>query len=373
MAKLSLAELSALLASVVTEAKASNPSFVESHDNIVGLIDKIGKIVTFDTSYLDKLALFDGEDLSFGKTIEEWQQDLQLPESFDADGSGALAPHVPTYRPVSYSYTLGRKVWKTTIPYDNIERAVHFEEQFISITAMIMKRLEDSYIMFKYGLKREALGLLASMCLEAEDVSNATAYAISTAFDVGDVVYGGTSPYETAIVVKPIPATNSKTWAQALEAGLIIKYELSKIVAVPVDATTGENFVKAVKTDIEIASDVSEGHSLNGNTLGASEGLVLLVKQGVIPAVEVDVMAGAFHSEKVALPAELVVVKDFGSQAPSGVYAILMDRRGMRLHNTYRAVREQLNADGDFMNYFRHSEDTVHISRNTFVRIYKAS
>ena len=32
-----------------------------------------------------------------------------------------------------------------------------------------------------------------------------------------------------------------------------------------------------------------------------------------------------------------------------------------------------INGDGDFLNIFRHTEDTAHVSRNTFVRIYQAS
>ena len=72
----------------------------------------------------------------------------------------------------------------------------------------------------------------------------------------------------------------------------------------------------------------------------------------------------------LALPTEVIVVKDFGSEN-DGVYAMLVDRRGMRLHNTYNATRENLNGDGDFLNVFRHTEDTAYISRNVFVKFYK--
>ena len=95
----------------------------------------------------------------------------------------------------------------------------------------------------------------------------------------------------------------------------------------------------------------------------------LIVKQGVIPALEVETYAGAFHSEDLAIPADIVVVKDFGS-ADDKYYAVLMDERGMRLHNTYNATREQPNGDGDFLNIFRHTEDTAHVSRNTFVKVF---
>ena len=80
MAKLSLTELESYVASVVTAAKLSNATFNVTRDNIVGLVDKIGKIVTLDTVYaIDKLADFEGEFLSFGKTVEEFHQDLIMP------------------------------------------------------------------------------------------------------------------------------------------------------------------------------------------------------------------------------------------------------------------------------------------------------
>ena len=128
--------------------------------------------------------------------------------------------------------------------------------------------------------------------------------------------------------------------------------------------------IKQVKEDIEVASDVSEGHSLNGNTLGATQGLVLIVKQGVIPSLEVDTYAGAFNQNQLAVPAEIVVVKDFGS-ADADYFAVLMDRRAMRLHNTYNATRDNANGDGDFLNIFRHTEDTAYLSRNAFFKAYK--
>ena len=37
----------------------------------------------------------------------------------------------------------------------------------------------------------------------------------------------------------------------------------------------------------------------------------------------------------------------------------------------YRAVRENLNGDGDWLNLFFHVEYTCHVSRNTFVKVYK--
>lgn len=374
MAKLSLSEVKALLNSVVTKAKISNPSFVETRDNVVGLLDKIGKIHTLDTSYqIDKLYMFDGEYLSFGKIVEEWQQDLIMPSDYDSDGAGALSPSDPTYRPVDYSYSLGKKKIKTTIRNNDIERAVHFEEQLVSIVAIQYKRIEDSMAVYRYAMKREMLAKYIALCEEAQGESTTT-FAVSTAYSVGAYVRQastGDGAKVFAVVVKPIANTNTHNWAAAVAAGELIVLDLFSTIALPVDTSTGEAFIKGVKERIEQFQDVSEGHSLNGNTLGATENLKLIVKQGVIPELEVGTYSGAFHREDLAFPADIVVVKDFGS-ANSKYYAVLMDARGMRLFNTYNATREQVNGDGDFLNVFRHTEDTAHVSRNTAICVFKS-
>ena len=367
--KLSIAELETLIASVVEDTKLSNTSFVETRNNVVGLLDKIGKIVTIDSVFtIDKLARFDGEYLSFGKNIEDWYQDLELPTAYDSDGAGALTPNDTSYRPVAYSYTIGRKKIKTTLRNDNIERAVHFEEQLVSIVAMQTKRLEDSMAQYRYGVKRQMIAEYIALAASEMGGDN-TSWSTSSAYSVNALVKSG-SPAKYGIVVKALAASHGKSFADAVADGYVIVLDLITEIAPPTDTSTGEAFIKQIKKDVERANDISEGFSLNGNTLGVTEDLVLIVKQGVIPELEVDTLSGAFHREDVMIPAEIVVVRDFGD-ADADYYAVLMDGRGMRLHNTYNATRENVNGDGDFLNIFRHTEDTGYLCRNTYFKAYK--
>ena len=377
MGKLSIAQLKAVVATYCSGNEISVESFVETRNNAVGLLDTLGKIYTNWQNYQDKLGLFDGEDLSFGKTIEEWAQDLILVENFDASGSTTLAPHESTYRPVSFSYTLGKKTIPQTIRNNDIERAVHNIAQFEDIITGKTKAMYDSETLFKYALKRQALGVLLTRCNYAMTSSNADVTlategtSITGAHNVNELFYitGNSKMY---IAVKPIAVGDSYTGTTAIASGVLIPLDLVTQIAVPVDDTTGEAFIKQVLGDVEVASDVSEGHSLNGNTLGGNPeaGLVLVIKQGVMPSLKVDTLAGAFHREELAIPAEIVVIPDFGN-ADSKLYAALCDRRIMRVHNTYRAVRENTNGQGDFLNMFYHTENTAHISRNCFVKVYK--
>lgn len=366
MAKLSYTELKAIVSSYVSANKIAVATFTATKDNLVGLLDKVGKILTLDTNYMDKLALFEGEALEFGKTIEEWQQDLILPVAYDADGANALAPTYPTYMPVAYSYTLGRKVIPTTIKYNDVERAVNNGEQLASIVSMQYKRLSDSEAQFRYDAKREILAKLINACC---NVTTARVFSASIIQPVGELVRESTNS-DVYVVVKYYSGSGATSWSDFIAKGYAVKRDVFTSMSIPTDTSTGEAFIEQVKKDVEIASDSSEGHSLNGNSLGATEGLVLIVKNGVMPVIDVKVNAGTYHLDKVAIPAEVIPVKDFGSDT-NKAFAVLMDRRGARLHQDYRAVREQPNGKGDFLNLFLHLEFTAYYSRNTFVKVYK--
>ena len=365
--RLSIAELKEVISTYVTEDLVSNTSFNVTKNNTAELIDKIAKIFTIDNPFYDKLSMFDGEELSFGKTVEEWYQNLVLPQDYDETGANALAPTYPNYAPPTYSYTIGKKTIPVTIRNNDLERAVHFVEQYRELIDVQTKRLYDSEALYRYGVKKEMLARLIELCEKTDSADGP--FSSVDSYNIGDVV-ANSDESKFGIFVRKYNGNEATTYEDAVKKGYIVTYDLLTEVPAPVDATTGENFIEAVKKDIETASFANEGHSLNGNTIGSETGLVLLVKKGVMPSLQVKTIAGAFHSEELAVPAEIVVVDDFGSYS-GNAYAVLMDRRGMRLHNTYRAVRENFNGAGDFLNLFLQLENTPHISRNTFVKVYK--
>lgn len=367
--RLDLKGLKTAVASYVATAKIDLSTLTITQNNIVGLVDTIGKIWTIDTSVYDKLPEFDGEALSFGKTVEEWNQDMSLPQDYnvDEDGSRALKDYTPTYRPVSYSISLGRKVFGASIPYGNIERAVHNEGQFVEVVAMITKKLEDSISLWKYESKRELMGKMIDAC-ESAMGSGATTYtANTTALVVGNAYTNGSGKYAVAMLSQN---AENKTFDQLLTEGKLVELKLIKEVEVPVDTTTGEAFIKAVKEQVEFASDVSEGHSLNGNVLGVEEELGLYFKHGVVPSIEVDTLAGAFQQAQLALGVDSKTIKNFGSTT-STAFAVLLDKRAIRLFEGYNATRSNENGFGDRLNIFRHVEYTGHYSRNAFICVFK--
>lgn len=351
---------------------AASGSFTPSYDNIAGLLDKIAKTYTLDGDFSDPLPELEGEDLNYAATLEEYFENLSMPYDYDPTGANTLNRHVGTFMPSCYSYPQGKKTFAVTRPYDDLERAFTSAEKFANIIAVLLKRLYDSYNVWKYNVKKGLLGDLADKCDDAMGIT--TTFSVSTAYSVGTILYK--SGYGVAIVVKAIKNTDygsGKTLEDAVNGGNAVLLNLRSTIAKPVDEATGEAFIKDVKKVAELAGFPSEGNSLNGNTLGVSPaGLRLYILNGIMPSIEVDTMAGAFHTDKIAFPVDVKVIDDFGD-ADSNIYALLVDVRGVKYHTDYRSVRSQENAEGDFINYFLHVRPTLAYSRNTFVHVWKAS
>ena len=308
--------LVALAKSYVAAAKQAG-TWNATTDNLYTAVDKIGKMIMLDGQFIDKLPELDGDELPLGKTIEEYFIDLTLPEAYTnitAEGAKNEVPALPSVEQCAYNYTLGREKIKTTVPYDNVERAALNQNDAANMIAKILERLGNSYEMFKFQAKKQLLGNAADKAVAANLVST---------------------------------------------------------IAVPTDTTTGEAFIKAIKEEVEAASFAHEG-GLNGALIGAAPELVLYIKKGVMPSIEVDTMAGAFNEARLAIPARVKVVDDFGTMTNTNVFALLVDPRGIKLHRGYHAIRTATNADGDFVNYVDHSEHTGFISKNVYIKAFKA-
>ena len=377
--KMTLKEIDAAVASYVAAAKQAG-AWSASTNNLAGLLDKIAKTITIDGLFEDKLPELDGEELPLGKTIEEYYQDLcaitdwEAISSNDSDPAGAaLKPYYPEYEDASYNYTLGKRIIPTTIKYDEYERAFNSEAEYVVCVNMILKRLYDTFAMFKYDAKKQVLANLIAKVVACQADSGATSLVPGTTDIVKGTRYVFTdsdSAKHYAIAKKAHTHDAADTFASLVAAGILVEYRMINELAKPVDTATGEAFVEQVKKDVEEAQYATEGFSLNGNSVGAAEGLLLVVLKGIKPVLDVQVEAGAFNPEKLALPAEIKVVDKFGNDA-NDVYAILIDRRIARLHPSYMSVKEQLNGAGDFVNYFLHTENTAFIGKNCFVKVYK--
>lgn len=321
MAKMTLSGLNSFVATYVGTAKQAG-AWDGTTNNILGLMDKIGKQITIDGSFEDKLPELDGEDLPYGKTIEEWFVDLILPEDYTIPNDGqtyGVEYKKPSVEQASYCYTLGRRKLATSRPYDDYERAALGATEAANFSTKIVERLYNSESLYKYAQKKQ---LLANMIAKAE------------------------------------AATNKATLVQT--------------IAAPADTNTAEAFIKQIKEDVETAGFANEGHNLGNCLIGAAPEMTLFIKKGVMPTIEVDALAGAFNRGDLAIPAKIKVIDDFGNNN-TGVYAMLVDTRGVKLHNGYRAIRTDERGGEDFVTFTLHSENTGFISKYTFVKVYKSA
>ena len=324
MAKMTQDALKAAMATYVAAGKQAGV-WADSQANLIKAVDKIGKTIQINGDYNDKLPELDGDNLPLGKTIEEYFIDLTLPETYStiaAEGAKDDVPALPDVEDCAYSYTLGRQKVKTTVPFDNVERAFNTSEGAADAITDISFKLQASVNMTRYQMKKQLLG-------------NAISKALAVKSTVTDCY---------------------------------------KAQPIPTDTASAEDFILAVKEAAEDASFAHQG-GLGNRLIGAAPSLKLYVLKGVMPTVAVKAVAGAFQRDELAMPAEVKVVDDFGTVTggTSGkkVYAVLVDERGLKLHNGYMASRYKENADGDFVNYVRHFEDTAFISKSTFIRVFE--
>lgn len=318
MAKMTLDELKTFVKNYVNAEKSAG-AWNGTVDDFTKMVDKIGSQVTLEGSFNDKLAgLFEGEDLPFGKTVEEYFIDLIMPVDY-ADGvseEDTWSTYKPTFEDAAYSYTLGRKKLPLVRSYDVIEKVCNNGEALASIDADIMYKFTSSYTNTRYSMKEQALGNF---------VGKATTDMVET-------------------------------------------------LAKPVDTETGEAFIESIKKQIEKAKDRNTKNCISGELIGAAPSLVLVVNQGILPSLDVNTLAGAFHDDKLALGIEVRTVDSFGTdQDANGVYAILIDPRAVQVRNSYNAVRSDANANKDAVRTIHHFEDTVFISKYCFGHVYKAA
>lgn len=351
------------------KSKVANPEFTPTYDVITGLLNKIGKQINIPQNFTNKLAFFKRGVNEFGRTIEEWQAGLATPEDYDIEGKTTLAPRFPKFLPAYYSYEQEDKPIAVTRNLQYIRNAALNAETFAQLVASMVKSMYDSGTLFDYGAYR---GLVGAAISKAKG-TGVTNYATNTAYKAGDYVKSGNDLY---IILEAIASSNADPIATLVTNGKAVKLDLVEAVADPRDTEGGEKFVIALNIAVEKMKNPVLGRSLNGNTLGEVQenGAILLVKEGVMPYIDVNVLAGAFHRDNVAIPAEITILPDFGFEDDaSDVIAVLADRRMFAAFENFRYTMEQPNAQGGNITYFLHHSDTLSYSPNTHFRVFTST
>ena len=316
MATLTKEQLQTLAGQYVVATKQLQSTFTPTVDDFTKTVCKIGDMVTVYLPIVDKLPELNGNNLPFGEIIEEYMVNDFLPEKYTyVDQAGKKNARRATFSEAVYSYPLEMQKFELGVVRTQFQRVSIGQQSFSDMVACTLSTLDSSYNAWNYASKRQLLG-------------------------------------------------NAATEAAKQPA-------LVSTLAKPIDTATGEAFIKKVKELVEIAKDMND-HNLATHVCGAAPSLKLYVKQGVMPSLEVDTMAGAFNEAKLAVPAEIKTVLDFGT-ADANIYAILVDERAIKLHDDINKVTTDYTAGDDQDNFYRLLKQTGFISKFAFIHVFKAA
>lgn len=324
MADFTIANLETAAKNYVDATKQLQGTFTPTVDDFTKTVCKIGEMKTLYLPHIDKLPEMNGDNLPFGETIEEFMVNDFLPETFTyADGAPKKNAKRATFAQAVYSYALPEQLWELGVPRSQFQRVSLGQRSFTDLVSSTLMTLDSSANAWNYAAKRRLLGNAAT---EAAKIQGTDATDLTGCYT-----------------------------------------QISK----PSDTVSGEKFIKAVKACIEIASDMNNGN-LAQHTAAAAPSLTLYIKQGVIPSLEVDTMAGAFNEAKLAIPAKVKTVLDFGEigEEDTGIYAILVDDRGIKLHDDILTVTSDYDGRMNQDNFYRHQKQTGFISKYAYIHVF---
>lgn len=302
-------------AAYVDATKQLQSNFVPTVDDFTKTVCKIGEMTTLYLPHVDKLPELSGDNLPFGETIEEFMVNDFLPSDFSyQDGAPKKNATRATFAEAVYSYPMKEQLWELGVPRNQFRRVSLGERSFGDLIASTLSTLDSSANAWNYAAKRQLLG-------------------------------------NAALEAAKIPA-------------------LVDTITKPDNTQDGETFIKKVKQCVEVASDMNNGN-LAQHTAAAAPSLTLYIMQGVMPSLEVDTMAGAFNEAKLAIPATVKTVLDFGTASDSGIYAILVDSRAIKLHDDILTVTSDYEGRMDQDNFYRHQKQTGFISKYGYIHVFK--
>ena len=316
MADFTIAALETAAKNYVDATKQLQGTFTPTVDDFTKTVCKIGEMKTLYLPHIDKLPEMNGDNLPFGETIEEFMVNDFLPETFTyTDGAPKKNAKRATFDQAVYSYALPEQLWELGVPRSQFQRVSLGQRSFTDLVSSTLMTLDSSANAWNYAAKRRLLGNAAKA---------------------------------------------------AITAGLV------STKAKPDNTADGEQFIKEVKKCVEIASDMNDSN-LAKHTAAAAPSLTLYIKQGVIPSLEVDTMAGAFNKAELAIPAKVKTVLDFGEYdtEDKSVYAILVDDRAIKLHDDILMVTSDYDGRMNQDNFYRHQKQTGFISKYGYIHVFK--
>ena len=333
--KYSLADLTEIIREGLGEQGAD---FEPTYESVSTLLDKIGLTISLQSNVVDHLEMFDDVVLSHGTTVEEYINDMLVVEDYDPNATPFDSEPVDVKR----AYHTRSKDKKITLPVlkAEIDRAFTSPEGTASFTARQIARIDDTFKNYKYEAKKIAIGqkLLRDHAMFNEDTEKWFTYGVGKWSDIISGAKTSTSgvgeKFLANITVKiGVDEDDSPIYSNAI-----------------IDKARGKELILAIQSHVEDMQFLRIGYNMFGIPQQTQkENLVLLLKSGALPIMNVRALSNVFNKELLGLGIDVKVVDDFGidtSVLASGdalgkVYAILADKRLVR----YITTRNEMGVD----------------------------
>ncbi len=333
--KYSLADLTEIIREGLGEQGAD---FEPTYESVSTLLDKIGLTISLQSNVVDHLEMFDDVVLSHGTTVEEYINDMLVVEDYDPNATPFDAEPLDVKR----AYHTRSKDKKITLPVlkKEIDRAFTSPEGTASFTARQIARIDDTFKNYKYEAKKIAIGqkLLRDHAVYDEDGGLWMPGSVTAWRDI--INSAKTSSY--GVGEKHLATISVEIGVDDDEP--ILSHAI-------IDKATSEEFILAIQSLVEDMQFLRTGY----NTFGIpqqtqKENLVLLLKSGALPIMNVRALSNVFNKELLGLGIDVKVVDDFGidtsvldntSDPLAKVYAVLADKRLVR----YITTRNEMGVD----------------------------
>jgi hypothetical protein len=316
--ELTLEQLKAFLTNYIDINHIDVHNYQATTEAITGLINKIGLQIRSEAYVENILSVFDYGKLPLGQDIEEYLDELLLPEAF-SNGSpwtsdnvdDALAPRYPI---VDKSYSIGQDPFKfaKSYPIDQVEKAFISSEALASFTTNLLKGINDSLQVAKENLTKKLLGLYADKLLNN---------GLST-----------------------------------------------ENLAIPNDEDSAKSFLNMIKNDISLATFKRQDTSIGGATgvhlaCSRKEDLVLVLNYKVINNISTYARSSAYNVADLDYGITTIVIDDIANADALGantpIIGMLVDRRAIRVYENIGTTLSQINAAARYETYFYHSAFTT--------------
>lgn len=272
---------------------------------ITALVERIGKVIIRKVTLKNPLSKFKKGSLEYGRTIEEIYTDISEEHLYDPEvaETEVFKREIPDVKTIFHEVNR-EGFFKQTIQDGNLKRAFTSWNDFGDFVGSIITSM-----------------------------------------------YNSDEVHEYRYMMLAIDNAHSK--------GL---FKVEKVDPV-LDATTGRDFVKAVRKAVRKMTMPAGSRGFNSmavHTRSEVDNLHLFITADLEAEIDVEVLSSAFNMDYTNFLGKITIVDEFASE---GLEAVLIDEDALMFYDVNFGLETQRNSQGLYWNYFLHHHQLISVSR----------